>query len=138
MCKKFLVSLILVITAVVSACASPTTTPSPAKSTETNIAPAMTVSPMSGASGTKIAIYGSGFVKGEKVRVMLNIGGASFAMGTQETGGFATANDYGAFIVKPDGGIPAAAVLKPGVYTLEALGDKGSRASAPLEVIEKK
>jgi len=29
-------------------------------------------------------------------------------------------------------------MLKPGVYTIEAIGDKGSRATAPLEVLEKK
>jgi len=29
-------------------------------------------------------------------------------------------------------------MLEPGVYTIEAVGDKGSKATAPLEVLEKK
>jgi len=29
-------------------------------------------------------------------------------------------------------------MLKAGIYTIEAIGDKGSRATTPLEVLEKK
>jgi len=29
-------------------------------------------------------------------------------------------------------------MLKPGVYTIEAVGNKGSRATTPLEVLPKK
>jgi hypothetical protein len=29
-------------------------------------------------------------------------------------------------------------MLEPGVYTIEVIGDKGSRATTPLEVLERK
>ena len=53
------------------------------------------------------------------------------------TGGIVIVNEYGAFKLQPRGGIPKV-MLKPSVYTVGAIGDKGSRATTPLKVFEKK
>lgn len=97
----------------------------------------LVVVPISGEAGDKLTFYGAGFVPGEKVRVLLTVDDVPYAFGETGTGGFVTVNENGAFKLQPRGGIPKV-LLKPGVYTIEAIGDKGSRASAPLEVLEKK
>lgn len=99
--------------------------------------PSLVVVPISGEPLTKLTFYGAGFVPGEKVRVLLTVDDVPFAFGEVGTGGIVTVNEYGAFKLQPRGGIPKV-MLKPGVYTIEAIGDKGSRATAPLEVLEKK
>ena len=99
--------------------------------------PSLVVVPISGEPLTKLTFYGAGFVPGEKVRVILTVDDVPFAFGEVGTGGIVTVNEYGAFKLQPRGGIPKA-MLKPGVYTIEAIGDKGSRATTPLEVLEKK
>lgn len=99
--------------------------------------PSLVVVPISGEPLTKLTFYGAGFVPGEKVRVILTVDDVPFAFGEVGTGGIVTVNDYGAFKLQPRGGIPKV-MLKPGVYTIEAIGDKGSRATTPLEVLEKK
>lgn len=97
----------------------------------------LVVDPISGEPGTKLAFYGAGFIPGEKVKVIMAVDGVPFAFAVANTGGFVTVNVYGAFKLIPAGGIPTV-MLKPGIYTIEAIGDKGSRATAPLEVLEKK
>jgi len=99
--------------------------------------PSLVVVPISGEPLTKLTFYGAGFVPGEKVRVILTVDDVPFAFGEVGTGGIITVNEYGAFKLQPRGGIPKV-MLKPGVYTIEAIGDKGSRATTPLEVLEKK
>ena len=99
--------------------------------------PSLVVVPISGEPLTKLTFYGAGFVPGEKVRVILTVDDVPFAFGEVGTGGIVTVNEYGAFKLQPRGGIPKV-MLKPGVYTIEAIGDKGSRATTPLEVLEKK
>lgn len=99
--------------------------------------PSLVVVPISGEPLTKLTFYGAGFVPGEKVRVIMTVDDVPFAFGEVGTGGIVTVNEYGAFKLQPRGGIPKV-MLKPGVYTIEAIGDKGSRATTPLEVLEKK
>ena len=93
---------------------------------------------MSGLPKTALMVYGSGFVPGENVRIILHMTGTDMAWGPKGSGGIVTANDYGAFELKPRGGIPRENVIEPGVYTVEAIGDKGSQATTPLAVLEKK
>ena len=69
--------------------------------------------------------------------VFITVDEVPYAFAEAETGGFVTVNENGAFKLQPRGGIPTV-MLKPGVYTIEAIGDKGSRATTPLEVLEKK
>ncbi len=99
--------------------------------------PSLVVVPISGEPLTKLTFYGAGFVPGEKVRVLLTVDDVPYAFGEVGTGGIVTVTEYGAFKLQPRGGIPKV-MLKPGVYTIEAIGDKGSRATTPLEVLEKK
>ena len=99
--------------------------------------PSLVVVPISGEPGTSFTFYGAGFVTGEKVRVLLTVDDVPFAFGEVGTGGIVTVNEYGAFKLQPRGGIPKV-MLKAGIYTIEAIGDKGSRATTPLEVLEKK
>jgi len=97
----------------------------------------LVVTPISGEPGAKLTFYGAGFVPGEKVKIIMTVDGVPFAFAVAGTGGFVTVNEYGAFKLIPAGGIPTV-MLKPGIYTIEAIGDKGSRAAGPLEVLEKK
>ena len=99
--------------------------------------PSLVVVPLSGEPGDKLTFYGAGFVPGEKVKVIMTVDEVPYAFAEAETGGFVTVNENGAFKLQPRGGIPTV-MLKPGVYTIEAIGDKGSRATTPLEVLEKK
>jgi hypothetical protein len=99
--------------------------------------PSFVVTPISGEPGTKLIFYGAGFVPGEKVKVIMTVDEVPYAFAVAGTGGFVTVNENGAFKLQPAGGIPTV-MLKPGIYTIEAIGDKGSRATTPLEVLEKK
>lgn len=99
--------------------------------------PSLVVTPLSGEPGAKLTFYGAGFIPGEKVKVIMTVDEVPFAFAEAETGGFVTVNENGAFKLQSRGGIPKV-MLKPGIYTIEAIGDKGSKASAPLEVLEKK
>ena len=111
----------------------------PAGPPAAEVSPAkIVITPMSGLPKAKLTIYGSGFKSEEKVRVILSLEGFDLAWGGSGTGGFVTANEYGAFVLKPRGGIPALGVVQPGVFAVNAIGDKGSSATSPLEVLEKK
>ena len=96
------------------------------------------IMPMRGEIAENVNIYGAGFIPGEKVKIILKIGNVSLQWAAQDTGGVVVANEYGAFKLTPRGGIPAAGqYAKPGVYAVRAIGDKGSKAIAPLEILEK-
>jgi hypothetical protein len=110
------------------------------------VAPTLTLVPMSGLPLSKLTFYGAGFVPGEKVKVLLSIDGVEFVWGGKGTkagtgpmvsgeAGINVVNEYGAFKLTPTGGIPPGQVVKPGVYTVKAIGDKGSLATYPLEVL---
>jgi len=99
--------------------------------------PSLVVTPISAEPGTKLIFYGAGFVPGEKVKVIMTVDEVPYVFAEVGTGGFVTVNENGAFKLQPAGGVPTV-LLKAGVYTIEAVGDKGSRATTPLEVLEKK
>lgn len=99
--------------------------------------PSLVVVPLSGEPGAKMTFYGAGFIPGEKVKVIMTVDEVPYAFAEAETGGIVTVNENGAFKLQPRGGIPTV-MLKPGVYTIEAIGDKGSKATTSLEVLEKK
>ncbi|HZK10780.1 MAG TPA: hypothetical protein VFD10_00245 [Atribacterota bacterium] len=99
--------------------------------------PSLVVVPLSGEPGAKMTFYGAGFIPGEKVKVIMTVDEVPYAFAQAETGGYVTVNENGAFKLQPAGGIPTV-MLKPGVYAIEAIGDKGSKATTPLEVLEKK
>ena len=98
---------------------------SPAETTsvDTSLAAAVT------AAGENIKVYGAGFAPGEAV-TMLAVAGAEGGNNRILVG--ATANESGAFMV--DSPNP----LAEGVYTLRAIGNKGSTATAPLLIAEAK
>jgi len=106
------------------------------------VAPAsIVIVPMSGTAGTRVTVYGAGFVPGEKVKVILHLPGLQMRWWDHGAGvEWAVANEQGAFALRPSGGIPrlGADLMPAGVYTVEARGDKGSWATVPLEVLEKK
>jgi hypothetical protein len=97
-------------------------------------APSLVVSPISGKALIKLTFYGSGFEPGEKVRVIMEFNDVPYAFGTVGTGGVLEVNENGAFKLEPRGGIPKQYV-EPGVYTIQAIGDKGSYATHPLEIL---
>ena len=99
--------------------------------------PSLVVTPISAEPGTKLIFYGAGFVPGEKVKIIMTVDEVPYVFAEVGTGGFVTVNENGAFKLQPAGGVPTV-LLKAGVYTIEAVGDKGSRATTPLEVLEKK
>ena len=126
--------LTLLATLLLAACAAPSEpeTPSPETREATII-----VEPNSGAEKTKLTISGSRFLPGENVKVALDVDGLILVLADKETGGFSTADSNGEFVLKPRGGIPRAAAVPPGVYPLEAKGDKGSYAKTELEILAK-
>jgi hypothetical protein len=91
-------------------------------------AASLVVTPNSGQVQTPIAIRGSGFVPGEKIEVLVEIDGVPTELGEKPM--VKEANEAGAF--KTLSAIPRTAA--PGVYTIKAVGDKGTQAVAPLEV----
>lgn len=94
-------------------------------------AASLVITPNSGQAGSVIAIRGAGFVPGEKIEVLIIVDEVPTELG--ETPMIKQANELGAF--KTISGSPALA--KPGVYTVKAMGDKGTMAVAPLEVEKK-
>lgn len=103
-------------------------------SAKEKMTPSLVISPMSGAPGTQLVFYGSGFGSEEEVRIILETNDVPYAFAKVGTGGIVKVNDDGAFRLAPRGGIPRV-LLKPGVYTIEASGNQGSLATAPLEVL---
>ena len=97
-------------------------------------APTLVVNPMSGKALTKLVFYGSGFLPDEKVRVIMEFDDVPYAFGTVGSGGVITVNGNGTFKLEPRGGIPKQ-YIEPGIYTIQAIGDKGSYATHPLEIL---
>jgi len=98
---------------------------------EAGPAASLIVTPNSGPPGAKIAILGSGFIPGETIEVIIVVDGVPTELGGKPM--VKKANAMGAF--KTSSNIPSLAT--PGVYTIEATGDKGTVAVAPLDVAEK-
>ena len=94
-------------------------------------AASLVITPVSGLPGAVITIRGSGFVPGEKIEVIMVVEGVPNELGEEPM--VKQANEAGAF--KTMSGIPITA--QPGVYTVKAVGDKGTQAVAPLEVEKK-
>ena len=94
------------------------------------------VTPVSGVAKTPIKVIGAGFVPGETVEVSLSSENLTTVLGGRggAPGGKVTVNEVGAFFISSS--VPRA--VKPSVYTIEANGDKGSVATAPLVIEEKK
>ncbi len=89
---------------------------------------------MSGNPETRITIFGAGFVPEENVKIEVMMSGVSLLLGASEQAHIA--NESGA--IKIASFIPTSMVAKPGLYTVRAIGDKGSFATFPLEVLEVK
>ncbi len=94
-------------------------------------AASLVITPVSGPPATFITIRGSGFLPGEKIEVIMVIEGVPNELGEEPM--VKEANEAGAF--KTKSGVPVTA--QPGVYTVKAVGDKGTLAVAPLEVEKK-
>jgi hypothetical protein len=92
----------------------------------------LVITPISALPKSVITIRGSGFVPKEKVEIIMIVDGIPVELGEEPM--IKEANEMGAF--KAKSGIPFNA--KPGIYTVKAIGDKGTVAVAPLEVEEKK
>lgn len=80
------------------------------------------------AVGATIDVWGAGFQAGEAVTLLAV--GTSAGADRILSGGIA--NDSGAFALE------SANPLDAGVYTMKAVGNKGSSASAPLVIVEEK
>lgn len=91
-------------------------------------AASLVITPISGLAASATTIRGSGFIPGEKIEVIMVVDGIPTELGEEPM--IKEANEVGAF--KAKSGIPIMA--KPGVYTVKAIGDKGTVAVAPLEV----
>lgn len=91
----------------------------------------LVVTPNSALPKSKITILGSGFIPGEIIEVIMVVDGVPTDLGGKPM--VKKANDLGAF--KTISNIPG--IAKPGLYTLKAMGDKGTVAVAPLEVEKK-
>jgi hypothetical protein len=94
-------------------------------------AASLVITPVSGLPGVVITIRGSGFIPEEKIEVIMVVEGVPNELGEEPM--VKQANEAGAF--KTMSGIPITA--QPGVYTVKAVGDKGTQAVAPLEVEKK-
>jgi len=83
--------------------------------------------------GGRPTVYGAGFLPGEGVLVSI--------VGATESGDFhlagATINDSGAFSAAVGSRAKIPASVEPGVYTVRAVGDKGSSATTIIVIIEK-
>jgi len=90
------------------------------------------VTPVEGTPKGAITFYGAGFVPGEVIEIIMVVDGVPSDLGRKPM--IKKANESGAFKFK--GNIPRNAAT--GVHTIEAVGDKGTVAVAPLEVVKKK
>ena len=91
------------------------------------------ISPSSGKAAAQITIYGTGFKPGEEIDIVMVVGaGEKVGLGTEKVEAI-KANDQGAFTAKTAIYVRA----RPGVYTVEASGDKGSEATEKLTVMPK-
>lgn len=102
----------------------------------------LAINPASGKANEMLEISGSGFIPGEKALLILtaegfvkgkSIGTLTIGIAADESGGVVTADEKGFF--KLSRRFPVN--IKPGVYPLEARGDKGSKATCSLEILDK-
>ncbi len=102
----------------------------------------LAINPTSGKANEMLEISGSGFIPGEKALLILtaegfvkgkSIGTLTIGIAADESGGVVTADEKGFF--KLSRRFPVN--IKPGVYPLEARGDKGSKATCSLEILDK-
>jgi hypothetical protein len=119
-----------------------TTEKSVTPSQERERAASLSIDPKSGKANAKLDIHGSGFVPGEKILLLLtaegfvrgkSIGTLTIGLAAEESGGVVTADEKGTFKLSREFPVN----MKPGVYPLEARGDKGSKATCPLEILGK-
>ncbi len=97
----------------------------------------ISITPNSGVPGTKLIITGAGFIPQEKVKVILYVRNIQLQFGISGSGGISEVNQVGTFRLEPVGGVPKASTfITPGIYKIDAIGDKGSLASSQLEVIK--
>jgi hypothetical protein len=89
------------------------------------------VMPIGGAPKSAITFYGAGYAPGEVIEIIIVVDGVPTDLGRKPM--IKKANEFGAFKIM--GNIPRNA--KPGMHTIQAIGDKGTVAAAPLEVIKK-
>ena len=103
---------------------------------------ALSINPASGQGNANLEISGSGFLPGEKILLLLNaegmvkgksIGPLTIGLAAAKSGGVVIADEKGGFKLSRKYPVN----IKPGVHTLEARGDKGSKATCPIEVLSK-
>jgi hypothetical protein len=131
--KGILLVLVLLVPFVVG-CAGTSESTRPSEAGALQKSPSVVVIPSSGKPAAKIAVLGAGFVPGEEVQIEVDMSGVTLFLGSKEAAH--VANEMGA--IKIDSFIPGALVAKGGLYTVKAVGNKGSFATYPLEVIEEK
>jgi hypothetical protein len=141
---------IVSIIGVVAVMAGCSTTGSPGLTAEKSVTPSqepertasLSINPKSGKANAKLDIHGSGFVSGEKILLLLtaemlirgkSIGTLTIGLAAEKSGGVVTADEKGIFTLSRKFPVN----VKPGVYPLEARGDKGSKATCPLEILGK-
>lgn len=128
-----LISFFLVLVVVFAGCAPSRVAPGAAGDVAVRTAQ-IWVTPVSGKPGAKpLTINGAGFIRGEKVKLILVTEFITMHLAPKESGGIVTANEYGAFVLRSDG-FPMG--VEEGVYALKAEGDKGSVATAPIEFLK--
>lgn len=110
-----------------SACVRPAEPPTPPGMEQ---AATVVIIPMSAPARDPITIMGAGFIPGEIIEVIMEVGGVPMDLGRRPM--VKEANEQGAFLAT--GFIPRMA--EPGVYTITVRGDKGTIAVFPLEVTE--
>jgi hypothetical protein len=94
----------------------------PATSVSTSLSAAATV------VGENISIWGAGFASGESVTIVA----VAASAGDDRILVGASANASGAFAVESSN------ALEIGIYSVRAIGDMGSEATAPLVIVESK
>ena len=103
------------------------------------VSPKLVISPASAENSAPVTILGAGFVPGEKVEVAVTVEGVAVALGGPTTPGGdmgAVANEEGAFMISTK--LPHGNLFPPGVHIAKATGDKGSVATFPINIEEKK
>ncbi|MDI6726481.1 MAG: hypothetical protein QMD32_05915 [Smithellaceae bacterium] len=90
----------------------------------------LAIEPSSGKAAAAIKIKGSGFLPAEEVDIIMQVGDVYHGLGTEKSDAV-VANNNGAFDVVS--GIPVR--TPPGIYKIEATGNKGSVATFSLEVL---
>lgn len=91
----------------------------------------ITVEPASGKAAAVIKIKGTKFKPGEEVHIVMQVGDVYHGLGTEKAD-VIVADAKGEFDVSS--GIPVR--TPPGIYKIEATGNKGSEAAFNIEVLK--